>query len=175
VKWRADFHKRYGTPVPGLGFVCSPWVVNNSAYVQTADSLINVAKTTGKSLWRCLDGQDKGLIRFLTLPSYNTDYNCLLRILMLSAESAWKPATSYGAMNSPSLPARPGCVVSASTPVQKGVCPMNTRSHLPQRSPSEQGEPAVLVLLGTAFRLSVTIASSVLGSLKTLRFSENPF
>ena len=52
--WRADFHKRYGTPLPELGFVCSPLVVGDGVYVQTADSFVKVDKKTGKSLWRSL-------------------------------------------------------------------------------------------------------------------------
>jgi outer membrane protein assembly factor BamB len=59
-RWRADFHKRYGTPLPELGFVCSPLVVDDRVYVQTADSFVSVDKRTGKSLWRCLERRDKG-------------------------------------------------------------------------------------------------------------------
>jgi len=53
-RWRADFHARYGTPLPELGFVCSPLVVKDGVCVQTADSFVKVDKQTGKSLWRCL-------------------------------------------------------------------------------------------------------------------------
>ena len=59
-RWRADFHARYGTPLPELGFVCSPLVVEDGVYVQTADSFVKVDKETGKSLWRCLERRDKG-------------------------------------------------------------------------------------------------------------------
>ncbi len=59
-RWRADFHARYGTPLPELGFVCSPLVVKGGVYVQTADSFVKVDKKTGKSLWRCLVRQGKG-------------------------------------------------------------------------------------------------------------------
>ena len=59
-RWRADFHSRYGTPLPELGFVCSPLVVDDGVYVQTADSFVKVDKKTGKSLWRCLEREDKG-------------------------------------------------------------------------------------------------------------------
>lgn len=60
VRWRADFHARYGTPLPELGFVCSPLVVGDGVYVQTADSFVKVDKKTGKSLWRCLERHEKG-------------------------------------------------------------------------------------------------------------------
>ena len=53
-RWRADFHTRYKTPLPELGFVCSPLVVDDGVYVQTADSFVKVDKKTGKSIWRCL-------------------------------------------------------------------------------------------------------------------------
>ncbi|MDP7274287.1 MAG: PQQ-like beta-propeller repeat protein [Planctomycetaceae bacterium] len=59
-RWRADFHARYGTPLPELGFVCSPLVVKDGVYVQAADSFVKVDKKTGKSLWRCLERHGKG-------------------------------------------------------------------------------------------------------------------
>jgi len=59
-RWRADFHARYKTPLPELGFVCSPLVVDGGVYVQTADSFVKVDKQTGKSLWRCLVRHGKG-------------------------------------------------------------------------------------------------------------------
>lgn len=59
-RWRADFHVRYGTPLPELGFVCSPLVVEDGVYVQAADSFVKVDKQTGKSLWRCLERREKG-------------------------------------------------------------------------------------------------------------------
>ena len=59
-RWRADFHKRYGTPLPELGFVCSPLVVGDHVYVQAADSLIAVKRTDGESDWRSLVRKDVG-------------------------------------------------------------------------------------------------------------------
>ena len=59
-RWRADFHARYGTPLPELGFVCSPLVVKDGIYVQTADSFVKVDRKDGKSLWRCLVRKGKG-------------------------------------------------------------------------------------------------------------------
>jgi outer membrane protein assembly factor BamB len=59
-RWQADFHARYGTPLPELGFVCSPLVVDQGVYVQAADSFICVNKKTGTSVWRCLIRSDLG-------------------------------------------------------------------------------------------------------------------
>jgi len=59
-RWRADFHRRYGTPLPELGFVCSPLVVEDGVYVQTADSFVKVDKKSGQSMWRCLERREKG-------------------------------------------------------------------------------------------------------------------
>jgi outer membrane protein assembly factor BamB len=56
-RWHADFHQRYGTPLPELGFVCSPLVDDEAVYVQTADSFVKVDKKTGESVWRCLERQ----------------------------------------------------------------------------------------------------------------------
>jgi len=60
LQWRADFHARYGTPLPELGFVSSPLVVDEGVYVQAADSFIRVDKRTGESVWRCLERKDVG-------------------------------------------------------------------------------------------------------------------
>ena len=59
-RWRADFHERYETPLPELGFVCSPLVVADGVYVQTADSFVKVNKKSGKTVWRCLERHEKG-------------------------------------------------------------------------------------------------------------------
>jgi hypothetical protein len=59
-RWRTDFHARYGTPLPELGFVSSPLVVNDGVYVQAADSFVRVNKRTGESVWRTLVRQDVG-------------------------------------------------------------------------------------------------------------------
>ena len=60
MQWRADLHARYKTPLPELGFVCSPLVVGDGVYVQAADSFVKVDKRTGKSVWRCLKRPGKG-------------------------------------------------------------------------------------------------------------------
>jgi outer membrane protein assembly factor BamB len=59
-RWQADFHTRYGTPIPEFGFICSPLVVEDGIYVQAADSFIRVDKKTGESVWRCLVRRDVG-------------------------------------------------------------------------------------------------------------------
>jgi len=71
-RWRADFHKRYKTPLPELGFVCSPLVVEDGVYVQTADSLVKVDKKTGKSVWRCLERHEKGSQEGMGQGSYSS-------------------------------------------------------------------------------------------------------
>lgn len=58
-RWRVDFHARYKTPLPELGFVCSPLVMDDGVYVQAADSFVKVDKNTGKSIWRCLERHEK--------------------------------------------------------------------------------------------------------------------
>ena len=59
-RWRADFHKRYGTPLPELGFVSSPLVMEDRVFVQAADSLVAVERKSGKSVWRSLIRKDVG-------------------------------------------------------------------------------------------------------------------
>jgi outer membrane protein assembly factor BamB len=59
-RWQADFHQRYGTPLPEIGFVCSPLVVDDGVFVQAADSFIRVDRRTGASVWRCLVRSDVG-------------------------------------------------------------------------------------------------------------------
>jgi len=71
-RWRADFHKRYETPLPELGFVCSPLVVEDGIYVQTADSLVKVDKKTGKSVWRSLERHEKGSQEGMGQGSYSS-------------------------------------------------------------------------------------------------------
>lgn len=58
--WRVDFSRRYGTPIPELGFICSPLVSGDSVYVQTADSTVCLNKWTGESRWRSLIEEEKG-------------------------------------------------------------------------------------------------------------------
>jgi len=58
--WRVDFARRYGTPIPELGFICSPLVVGDLIYVQTADSVVCLDKKTGASKWRSMIEEEKG-------------------------------------------------------------------------------------------------------------------
>lgn len=53
-RWRVDFVKEYGTPLPDFGFVCSPLVDADAVYVQAGASFVKVEKATGKVLWRTL-------------------------------------------------------------------------------------------------------------------------
>jgi outer membrane protein assembly factor BamB len=71
-RWRADFHRRYGTPLPELGFVCSPLVVEDGVYVQTADSFVKVDKKTGESVWRCLERHEKASQEGMGQGSYSS-------------------------------------------------------------------------------------------------------
>jgi outer membrane protein assembly factor BamB len=59
-RWRVDFPTRYGTPLPELGFACSPLVIEDGVFVQAADSFVRVDKRTGKSDWRTLVRHEKG-------------------------------------------------------------------------------------------------------------------
>lgn len=53
-RWRVDFPKSLGTPLPAFGFVCSPMVQGDAVYVQAGASFAKLDKRTGKILWRTL-------------------------------------------------------------------------------------------------------------------------
>ncbi len=53
-RWRVDFVKEFGTPVPDFGCVCSPLVDGVGVYLQAGGSFVKVDKATGKVLWRSL-------------------------------------------------------------------------------------------------------------------------
>jgi len=55
TRWKVDFVKELGTPVPSFGFVCSPLVDGQHLYVQAGASCCKLDKNTGKILWRALD------------------------------------------------------------------------------------------------------------------------
>jgi len=57
-KWEIDFMKRYKTPLPAFGFVCSPMIEGDHLYVQAGAGFVKLDKETGESVWRALD--DKG-------------------------------------------------------------------------------------------------------------------
>lgn len=52
--WEVDFKRRYGTPLPAFGFVCSPLVTARHVYVQAGGSFVKLEKTTGDTVWRSL-------------------------------------------------------------------------------------------------------------------------
>lgn len=53
-RWRVDFVKEFGAPLPAFGFVSSPLVDGDSLYVQAGASFVKLDKTNGKVLWRVL-------------------------------------------------------------------------------------------------------------------------
>lgn len=57
-RWRLDFVKQLGTPLPDFGFVCSPLLHGDSVYVQAGAGFARVKKATGELVWRTLE--DKG-------------------------------------------------------------------------------------------------------------------
>ena len=57
-QWSVDFTKRYKSPVPSFGFVCSPLISEKHLYVQAGSGLVKLDTKTGKSTWRAL--ADKG-------------------------------------------------------------------------------------------------------------------
>jgi outer membrane protein assembly factor BamB len=52
--WRVDFVKKFRTPLPSFGFVCSPLVDGGTVYVQAGASVVKLDKKTGRVLWRTL-------------------------------------------------------------------------------------------------------------------------
>jgi outer membrane protein assembly factor BamB len=52
--WKVDFVKDYSAPVPAFGFVSSPLVSGEYAYVQAGASFVKLDKRTGKEVWRTL-------------------------------------------------------------------------------------------------------------------------
>ena len=57
-RWRIDFVKEFGTPLPAFGFVCSPLCDGDAIFVQAGASLVKLDKQTGRVIWRVL--RDKG-------------------------------------------------------------------------------------------------------------------
>lgn len=57
-RWRHDFVKEGGTPLPDFGFVCSPLIDGDAVYVQAGAALVRLDKQSGKPVWRAL--ADKG-------------------------------------------------------------------------------------------------------------------
>ena len=54
IKWQVDFVKRFGSPLPKFGFVCSPLVLEGAVYVQAGASFVKLDKKNGTAIWRTL-------------------------------------------------------------------------------------------------------------------------
>jgi len=54
IKWQVDFAKRFKSPLPKFGFVCSPLVVGDAVYVQAGASFVKLNKNTGATVWQTL-------------------------------------------------------------------------------------------------------------------------
>ena len=52
--WRNDFVATEGSPLPSFGFVCSPLIDDDSAYVQAGGGFLKLDMATGKVIWRSL-------------------------------------------------------------------------------------------------------------------------
>ncbi len=53
-RWRVDFTKQFGTPLPDFGFVCSPLIDDDALLVQAGGGLVKLNKNSGSVLWRSL-------------------------------------------------------------------------------------------------------------------------
>ena len=54
-RWRIDFPSEFSVDPPSFGFASSPLVTDRHLYVQAANALVKVEKTTGQILWRTAD------------------------------------------------------------------------------------------------------------------------
>ena len=52
--WRVDFPKRFSTPRPEFGFASSPLLDGDFLYVQAANAIVKLQKSTGETIWRAL-------------------------------------------------------------------------------------------------------------------------
>lgn len=52
--WRNDFVATQKSELPSFGFVCSPLIVDDVAYVQAGGGLLKVSMETGQVIWRSL-------------------------------------------------------------------------------------------------------------------------
>ncbi|HIG31194.1 MAG TPA: pyrrolo-quinoline quinone [Verrucomicrobiales bacterium] len=91
--WRVDFMHRYGTPIPELGFICSPLVVDNSIYVQTADSVVCLDKVTGESKWRSMIEEEKGHGSYSSLGIDSVQGSLQILVAMISDIAGLNPGT----------------------------------------------------------------------------------
>lgn len=53
--WRNNFVKTQKSAVPTFGFVCSPLIVGDHAFVQAGGALLKLDMATGNVIWRSLD------------------------------------------------------------------------------------------------------------------------
>jgi outer membrane protein assembly factor BamB len=53
-RWRLDFVKLLGAPVPDFGFVSSPLLDGDSVYVQAGASVLRIRKENGEVVWRAM-------------------------------------------------------------------------------------------------------------------------
>jgi outer membrane protein assembly factor BamB len=58
-RWRADMPERFGTKPPDFGFASSPLVIGDHLYVQAANSLVKLDKSSGATVWRSLESSDE--------------------------------------------------------------------------------------------------------------------
>tara|TARA_B100000029_G_scaffold51134_3_gene46531 strand:- start:3550 stop:4800 length:1251 start_codon:yes stop_codon:yes gene_type:complete len=56
VRWRIDFMKKFRSPLPSFGAVCSPVLDGDYLYLQAGASVVKIEKKTGNVVWR-LGGQ----------------------------------------------------------------------------------------------------------------------
>lgn len=54
-KWRVDFPKDMGTPLPSFGAVCSPLIDEGAVYVQTGGAVVKLDLNNGELIWSSLD------------------------------------------------------------------------------------------------------------------------
>ncbi len=56
--WKINFVEQFGTGVPKFGFVCSPMIDGDHAYVQAATGFVKIHLDSGKVVWRKVQGND---------------------------------------------------------------------------------------------------------------------
>lgn len=57
-RWRVDFPKRFNTPKPEFGFASSPLLAGEFLYVQAANAVVKLRKSTGETVWRVLENKE---------------------------------------------------------------------------------------------------------------------
>ncbi len=53
--WKVDFPAKFGTPKPEFGFASSPLIDGEFLYVQAANSIVKLKKSTGETVWRGIE------------------------------------------------------------------------------------------------------------------------